>query len=108
MGEGTSQAGACREASGDDWAKTRKSRGKPRLAMVSEERPPGKVHCGLRLRHAALEGEKNQIGAAPDAEFTEEIGDMKFYGAFGDVEFAGDFFVGKILEKRVQDFLFAT
>jgi hypothetical protein len=43
----------------------------PALLMVSEERPPGKVDCGLRLRHAALEGEKNQIGAAADAEFAE-------------------------------------
>jgi hypothetical protein len=60
------------------------------------------------LRHAALEGEKNQIGASADAEFAEEIRDVKFYGAFGDVEFAGDFFVGKIFEQRVQDFLFAA
>jgi hypothetical protein len=60
------------------------------------------------LRHAALEGEKNQIGATADAEFAEEIRDVKFYGAFGDVEFAGDFFVGKIFEQRVQDFLFAA
>ncbi len=33
---------------------------------------------------------------------------MEFYGAFGDVEFAGDFLVGKILKKRVEDFLFAA
>ena len=68
--------------------------------------------CGarkrLRRRHAALESEKDQIGAAADAEFAEEIGDVKFYGALGDVEFAGDFFVGKIFEERVQDFLLAA
>jgi len=80
----------------------------PVLTIDSEERPSGNVDCGLGLRHAALEGEKNQIGAAADAEFAEEIGDVKFYSAFGDVEFAGDFFVGKVFEKRVQDFLFAT
>jgi hypothetical protein len=80
----------------------------PAPTIVSEERPPEKMDCGLRLRHTALESEKNQIGAAADAEFAEEIGDMKFYGAFGDVEFAGDLFVGKIFEKRVQDFLFAA
>ncbi len=33
---------------------------------------------------------------------------MKFYGALGYVEFTGDFFVGKILEEGVQDFLFAA
>src|SRR5580692_2472694 len=62
----------------------------------------------LRLRHAALEGEKNQVGTAADSEFAEEIGDVKLYGAFGDVEFAGDFFVGKIFEERIQDLLLAT
>ena len=46
------------------------------------------------MRHAALEGEQDQICAAANAEFAEEIGDVKFYGAFGDVEFAGDFFCG--------------
>ena len=33
---------------------------------------------------------------------------MKFYGALGDVEFAGDFLVGKIFEQRVQNFLLAA
>ena len=33
---------------------------------------------------------------------------MKFYGALGDVEFAGDFLVGEILEEGVQDFLLAA
>jgi len=62
----------------------------------------------LRGRHAALKSEENQVGAAADAEFAEKIGDMKFYGALGDVEFAGDLFVGKIFEERVQNFLLAA
>ena len=62
----------------------------------------------LRLRHAALEGEKNQVGTAADSEFAEKIGDVKLYRAFGDVEFAGDFLVGKIFEERVQNFLLAA
>jgi len=33
---------------------------------------------------------------------------VEFYGAFGDVEFAGDFFVGKIFKKRIENFLFAA
>jgi len=88
--------------------KREKVAGNPVPTIISEDRPPEKVDCGLRLRHAALEGEKDQIGAAADAEFAEEIRDVKFYGAFGDVEFAGDFFVGKIFEQGVQDFLFAA
>jgi hypothetical protein len=80
----------------------------PSLPSFRRSVRPEKVDGGLRLRHAALEGEKNQIGATADAEFAEEIGNVKFYGAFGDVEFAGDFFVGKIFEQRVQDFLFAA
>ena len=90
--------GSCGEASGDDGVKREEVAASPVPTIVSEESPPGKVDCRLRLRHAALEGEKDQIGAAADAEFAEEIGDVKFYGAFGDVEFAGDFFVGKIFE----------
>ena len=49
------------------------------------------------MRHAALEGEQDQVGAAANAEFAEKVGDVKFYRALGDVKFAGDFFVGKIL-----------
>ena len=33
---------------------------------------------------------------------------MEFYGALGDVELAGDFLVGKILEKRIENFLLAA
>ena len=58
--------------------------------------------------HAALESEKNEVRAAAHAEFVEEIGDVELYGAFGDVELAGDFLVREVLEKRIEDFLFAT
>ena len=33
---------------------------------------------------------------------------MEFYGALGDVEFAGDLLVGEILEERIENFLFAA
>ena len=33
---------------------------------------------------------------------------MEFYGALGDIELAGDFLVGKILEERIKNFLFAA
>ncbi len=53
----------------------------------------------LWSRHAALKGEEYQIGAAADSELAEKIGDVKFYGALGNVQLAGDFLVGEILEK---------
>ena len=62
----------------------------------------------LRLGHAALESEEDQVGATADAKFAKEIRNVKFYRALGDVEFAGDFFVGKIFEERVQDLLLAA
>lgn len=33
---------------------------------------------------------------------------MKLDGAFRNIEFAGDFLVGEILEERIEDFLFAA
>jgi hypothetical protein len=33
---------------------------------------------------------------------------VEFYGTLGNVEFAGDFLVGKIFEERIQYFLLAT
>jgi len=58
--------------------------------------------------HAALEGEEDEVGAAAYTEFVEQVGDVKFNGAFGDVELAGDFLVGKIFQKRIENFLFAA
>ena len=59
-------------------------------------------------RHAALKGQQNQIRATPDAKLAEQVRDVEFYGALGDVEFAGDFFVGEVFQQRVQDFLLAA
>ena len=67
--------------------------------------PPGGSGLGSQ---AALESEKDEVGAAANSEFVEQVGDVKFHGALGDVEFAGDFLVGKILEERIENFLFAT
>jgi hypothetical protein len=62
----------------------------------------------LGLGQAALEGEEDKIGAAADAKLVQEIGNMEFDGALGDVEPAGDLFVGKILKERIEDFLLAA
>ena len=47
-------------------------------------------------------------GAAANAKFIEQVGNVKLDGAFGNVELAGDFLVGEILEKRIENFLFAA
>src|ERR1700726_2079642 len=62
----------------------------------------------LALGHAALEGQEDEVGAAANAKFAEQIGDVKFYGALGDVQTAANFFVGKIFEERIENFLFTT
>ena len=59
------------------------------------------------LGQPALEGEEDKIGAAADAKLIQEIGNMELDGALGDVEPAGNLFVGKILEERIEDFLLA-
>jgi hypothetical protein len=67
-----------------------------------------KVQPGLNLGQAALKGEENEVGATSHAKLVEKIRNMKLYGALGDVELAGDFLVGEILEKRIQNFLLAA
>ena len=53
----------------------------------------------LALRHAALESQEDQVGAAANAKFAKQIGDVKFYGALGDVQTAANLFIGKIFEE---------
>ncbi len=49
---------------------------------------------GLRYRSASLVAEENQVCAASHTEFGEQVGDMKFHGALGDVQSVRDFLVG--------------
>src|SRR5216684_7243335 len=60
------------------------------------------------LRQAALKGKKNEVGTAAHAELAEQVGNVKFHGAFGNVELAGNLFVGKIFEQRIENFLLAA
>src|ERR1043165_4168198 len=74
-------------------------------------RPPRSTlfpYTTLFRSHAALEGEEDEVGAAAHAEFVQKIGHVELNRAFSDVEFAGDFFIGKIFEQRIEDFLFAA
>ena len=62
----------------------------------------------LDLGEAALEREKDEISTAADSKFIEQVGDVKFDGALGDIELAGNLFIGKIFEERIENFLFAA
>src|ERR1700686_3193488 len=62
----------------------------------------------LALGHATLERQKDKIGAAANAKLAEQIGDMEFYGALGDVQTAANFLIGKIFEERIENFLFTA
>src|ERR1700680_3889177 len=77
------------------------------MRVVSMEGGMGK-EGGLALSQAALEGQEDQVGAAADAKLAEQIGDVKFYGALGNVQTAANFFVGKIFEEGIENFLFAA
>ena len=60
-----------------------------------DARPEIVDSAALGLGHATLKGQKDQVSAAANAEFIEQVGDVKFDGAFGNIEFAGDFLVGE-------------
>src|SRR5882762_1520834 len=60
------------------------------------------------LRQAALKSKKNEVGTAAHAKLAEQIGNVKFHGAFGNVELVGNLFVGEIFEQRIEDFLLAA
>src|SRR5580704_9904407 len=42
--------------------------------------------AGLNVDAAALVAEEDQVGAAADAEFGEQVGDVEFHGTFGYVQ----------------------
>src|SRR5258708_210161 len=52
-----------------------------------------------------MKSEKNEIGAAADAKFVEQIRDVELDRALGDIDPAGDFFIRKIFEERIEYFL---
>src|SRR3972149_5295602 len=51
-----------------------------------------------------LEAQQNQVRAAAHAEFIQQIGDVEFDRALRNIQSAGNFFVGKILEQGVGHF----
>src|ERR1700722_2527429 len=64
--------------------------------------------CALGLRQTALECKQDQVCAASHTKFAEQIGNVEFHSTFGDVQLAGDLFIGEIFEQGIENFLLAT
>jgi hypothetical protein len=60
---------------------------------VARSLPPSEL-TPRPYRSTSLVEEENQVCAASHAEFGEQIGDMEFHGALGDVQSVRDFLVG--------------
>jgi len=59
------------------------------------------------LGQSALECQEDEVCATANTELVEQVGDVEFYRALGDVELVGNFLVGLILKQSVENFLFA-
>jgi hypothetical protein len=53
----------------------------------------------LVLGQAALESQKYEVGTAANAEFAQQVGNVKFNGAFGDVQATANLLVGEVLKQ---------
>src|SRR5260370_9416424 len=67
-----------------------------------------KIRQRSSLRQAALKGKQNEVGTAAHAEINEQVRTVKLHSAFRNVELAGNLFVGKIFEQRIENFLLAA
>ncbi len=67
-----------------------------------------KIRQRSSLRQAALKGKQNEVGTAAHAELTEQVRNVKLHSAFRNVKLAGNLFVGKIFEQRIENFLLAA
>ena len=57
---------------------------------------------------AALVTKQDQVGAATNAKFSQQIRDVEFHGAFGNVQAVGDFFICEIFQQSSEHFLLAA
>src|ERR1700683_4656377 len=55
-----------------------------------------------------LVAKKDQVRAAANTILAEQLRDVKFYGALGDIQFIGDFLVGDIFEQGIEHLAFAA
>src|SRR5271170_5081504 len=74
---------------------------------VDRSQPPSEL-APRPCRSTSLVAEENQVCAASHTEFGEQIGDMEFHGALGDVQSVRDFLVGEVLEQGGKHFLLAV
>src|ERR1700694_4129997 len=51
---------------------------------------------------------QDEVGPAADSKLAQQVRDVKFYSAFGDVEFVSNLLVGQVFKQTIQDFLFAA
>ena len=50
----------------------------------------------------------HEFEATTDLELGEQGRDVKFHGAFGEVQFVGDFLVSETAKDAIEDFLFTA
>jgi len=53
-------------------------------------------------------GLAHELEASTDLELGQQGRDVKFYGAFGEIQLVGDFLVGKATKDAIEDFFLAA
>ena len=57
----------------------------------------------MPLEDAEVSGAESSLGAVADAEFREDVGDVVFDGAFGEVHAFGNLRVGETMAEVGKD-----
>src|SRR3984893_6745643 len=73
----------------------------PRSGWCGREEP------GLGFTGSELVAQQDQVGPAPHAELGEQVGNMEFHRALGDMQTVREFFIGQIFEQAAQHLLLA-
>ena len=55
-----------------------------------------------------MKGKKDKVSTPANTELGQQVRYVEFDGAFGNIQLAGDFLVGKIFQKRIENFLLAA
>jgi len=53
-------------------------------------------------------GLAHELEASADLELGQQGRDVKFHGAFGEIQLVGDFLIGKAAKDAIEDFFFAA
>src|SRR5579872_1776574 len=77
--------------------------------MQRKGRNSGSVESGNDLGEiTALVAEQYQIRAAAYTKLCQKVRDVEFHRPLGDIQAAGDLFIGQILKQAAEHFLLAT